>query len=63
MEDVRPWIEVETYSVDETAARFHHRLVAIQPFPNGPADSAALRRTTSYTLLAANGSAGALDWT
>lgn len=33
--DVRYWISHETYSVDETAARFHHRLVLIHPFPNG----------------------------
>jgi Fic-DOC domain mobile mystery protein B len=24
-----------TYPIDETAARFHHRLVSIHPFPNG----------------------------
>lgn len=29
------WIEQETYDSDETAVRFHHRLVAIHPFPNG----------------------------
>ena len=34
-EDVNYWIEYETYPVDELAARFHHRLVAIHPFANG----------------------------
>lgn len=29
------WIEEDTYSVDEIAARFHHLLVSIHPFPNG----------------------------
>lgn len=33
--DVRYWIEHQTYSPDEIAVRFHHRLVAIHPFPNG----------------------------
>jgi Fic-DOC domain mobile mystery protein B len=33
--DVRYWIGNGTYSSDEIAVRFHHRLVAIHPFPNG----------------------------
>ena len=33
--DVRYWIENGTYPADEIAIRFHHRLVAIHPFPNG----------------------------
>ena len=33
--DVRYWIEHETFAADEIAIRFHHRLVAIHPFPNG----------------------------
>ncbi len=33
--ETRYWIEHHTYSVDEIAVRFHHRLVAIHPFPNG----------------------------
>jgi Fic-DOC domain mobile mystery protein B len=33
--DVRYWIENKTYSLDERAVRFHHRLVLIHPFPNG----------------------------
>jgi len=35
LEDVRYWIEHNTYPVDEIALRFHHRLVVIHPFPNG----------------------------
>ena len=33
--DVEYWIKHQTYSPIEMAARFHHRLVAIHPFPNG----------------------------
>lgn len=35
LDDVRYQIDHATYSPDEIAARFHHRLVAIHPFPNG----------------------------
>lgn len=34
-DDVNFWLEHETYPADELAARLHHRLVAIHPFPNG----------------------------
>jgi Fic-DOC domain mobile mystery protein B len=34
-EDTRYWIENKTHGWDEIGARFHHRLVAIHPFPNG----------------------------
>ena len=33
--DVQTWIGHGTYSPDEIAVRFHHRLVQIHPFPNG----------------------------
>jgi Fic-DOC domain mobile mystery protein B len=29
------WVDHKTYSADEIAARFHHGLVSIHPFPNG----------------------------
>ena len=35
LDDVRYWIEHQSYPADEIAVRFHHRLVAIHPFPNG----------------------------
>lgn len=35
LDDCRYWIEHGTYPPDEIAARFHHRLVSIHPFPNG----------------------------
>lgn len=35
LHDVRYWISYETYPIDEIAARLHHRLVLVHPFPNG----------------------------
>lgn len=35
IEDARYWVLHEVYPPDEIAARFHHRLVLIHPFPNG----------------------------
>ncbi len=35
LDDCRYWIAHETFLPDEIAARFHHRLVLIHPFPNG----------------------------
>jgi Fic-DOC domain mobile mystery protein B len=35
LDDVRAWVEYSSYPPDELAVRFHHRLVAIHPFPNG----------------------------
>jgi Fic-DOC domain mobile mystery protein B len=33
--DCTAWMEHSTYPPDEIAVRFHHRLTAIHPFPNG----------------------------
>jgi Fic-DOC domain mobile mystery protein B len=35
LDDVRYQVEHGSFPVDEIAVRFHHRLVAIHPFPNG----------------------------
>jgi Fic-DOC domain mobile mystery protein B len=35
LDDARYWVEHATYMPDETATRFHHRLMWIHPFPNG----------------------------
>ena len=35
VDDAKFWIANDTYSPDEIAVRFSHRLVAIHPFPNG----------------------------
>ncbi|APO65750.1 hypothetical protein IE4872_CH00076 [Rhizobium gallicum] len=66
-DDVRYWVEHETYPPDEIAVRLHHRLVAIHPFPNGngrhapdgrPSDRAARRRAVRlgavYSRIPAN---------
>lgn len=35
LDDTKAWMEYKTYSPDEIAVRFHHRLVQVHPFPNG----------------------------
>ncbi|MDH3975048.1 MAG: mobile mystery protein B [Deltaproteobacteria bacterium] len=35
LEDVKAWVDHGSYSADEIAVRFHHRLVFIHLFPNG----------------------------
>lgn len=35
VDDAKAWITCGAYPPDELAVRFHHRLVAIHPFPNG----------------------------
>ena len=35
LDDVRAWIQYNTYPLDEITVRFHHRLVQIHAFPNG----------------------------
>lgn len=35
LDDTKTWIEFNSYSPDEIAYRFHHRLVLIHLFPNG----------------------------
>ena len=35
LDDARYWVEHSTYPPDEIATRFHYKLVAIHPFPNG----------------------------
>jgi len=35
LDDTKYWIENETYSADEIAIRFKHRIVSIHCFPNG----------------------------
>ena len=35
LDDATFWVDNKTYSREEFAARFHHRLVKIHPFPNG----------------------------
>ena len=35
VDDARAWVEFDAYPPDDLAVRFHHRLVAVHPFPNG----------------------------
>lgn len=35
LDNAQYWVENETFAPDELAARFHHELVWIHPFPNG----------------------------
>jgi len=35
IDDVRYWVEHNSYPPDELAVRFHHRLVSVHPFPDG----------------------------
>jgi Fic-DOC domain mobile mystery protein B len=52
IENTRYWIEHKTYSLDETAVRFHNKLVWVHPFPNGNGRHA---RLATDVLLAKNG--------
>ncbi|QKT03533.1 mobile mystery protein B [Ectothiorhodospiraceae bacterium 2226] len=52
LDDSRFWVEHQTYPPDEIAARFHHRLVQIHPFPNGNGRHA---RTATDLLLVSLG--------
>ncbi len=35
LDELNFWINNKTYSIEEIAVRFHHKLVLIHPFPNG----------------------------
>ncbi|WP_426265225.1 mobile mystery protein B [Sphingomonas sp. PWP1-2] len=52
--DVNYWIEHRTYPADEIAIRFHHRLVAIHPFPNGNGRHARLMADLLIERLGGN---------
>ncbi|MDT3737296.1 MAG: mobile mystery protein B [Denitratisoma sp.] len=51
-EDVKTQLECKSYPLDEIAARFSHRLVAIHPFANG---NGRLSRTMADLLLVQHG--------
>lgn len=51
-EDVKTQLECKSYPLDEIAARFSHRLVAIHPFANG---NGRLSRTMADLFLAQHG--------
>ena len=53
LEDTKVQLEHKGASIDEIAARFHHRLVSIHPFANG---NGRHSRLITDLLLSANGS-------
>jgi Fic-DOC domain mobile mystery protein B len=54
LDDARYWLQHGTYTIDEAAVRFHHRLVAIHCFANGNGRHA---RLITDALLADHGAA------
>ncbi len=59
LDDARYWVEHGTYSPKELAARFHHRLVFIHPFPNGNGRHARIMADAVLTKLL---NEAAIDW-
>ncbi len=53
LDDVRYWTEHETYSADEIAARYHHRLTHIHCYPNGNGRHARMATDLLLTSLGA----------
>ncbi len=51
IDDCRYWIDYATYQPDEIAARLHHRLVFIHPFPNGNGRHARLAADLLLVML------------
>jgi Fic-DOC domain mobile mystery protein B len=51
LDDAQSWIRHRSYSLDEIAVRFHHRLVWIHPFPNGNGRHARLIADLLITQL------------
>lgn len=52
LDDVALQLASKDWEIDEIAARFHHRLVSIHPFPNG---NGRFSRTMTDLLLVQNG--------
>ncbi len=59
LDDARYWIENDTYSPLELAARFHHKLVYIHPFPNGNGRHGRIMADALLTKLM---DAPGIDW-
>jgi Fic-DOC domain mobile mystery protein B len=49
LDDTHHWLQNGTYPIDETAARFHHRLVSIHCFANGNGRHARLMTDVMLT--------------
>jgi Fic-DOC domain mobile mystery protein B len=59
MDDVRCWLQNNTYAPKEAAVRLHHRLVFIHPFANGNGRHARIMADTVLTRVY---HATAIDW-
>ena len=59
LNDVRYWKDHDTYPPIEAAARFHHMLVVIHPFPNG---NGRFSRIMADVLLENLYGASPIDW-
>lgn len=59
LDDAKYWVEHGTYSPKELAARFHHRLVFVHPFPNGNGRHARIMADALLTKLL---NESAIDW-
>ena len=59
MDDAKYWVEHGTYAPKELAARFHHKLVFIHPFPNGNGRHARIMADAVLTKLL---NEPAIDW-
>ncbi len=57
-DDVRHWVDHDTYPWPELPVRFHHQLVFIHPFPNGNGRHARL----AADILAMSNGHAALSW-
>ncbi|WP_025872838.1 mobile mystery protein B [Methylobacillus glycogenes] len=57
--DTQYWIEHETFPPLEIAARFHHKLVYIHPFPNGNGRHARIMADVILTKIYGS---PAIDW-
>lgn len=59
LDDTAYWVEHDTYPPKELAARFHHKLVYIHPFPNGNGRHARIMADAVLTKLLDE---PAIDW-
>ncbi len=59
IDDTRYWIDHQTYPPLEIAARFHHKLVYIHPFPNGNGRHARIMADAILTKIYCSAS---IDW-
>ena len=59
LDDAKYWVGHGTYSPKELAARFHHKLVFIHPFPNGNGRHARIMADAVLTKLL---NEPAIDW-